>query len=290
MGLAVPVRARVVTASQRSTWSRATGARMAASPPNAASRCAAAIRQGSLMAMAPPGIRTGARCPARRNEVRSATRISPPHIDAVAAEAQPVEGDPDGRARLAVVGEAGGDVGVVVLDRRPAPRRPGRGRTWWRGTRGAGRGRPLRGCTSNTRMKCSMPSRVRLQGLVVLQVADVMGHERPAALGQAEGALQLRAAAEHRPGERPGPRSPAGGRTPASGAAGSPGPRTTRITESSVRMWMARSWVRKASAMPLQAFEGLVVAVGDGLVGEVAAGEDEGRPPGHGRAGGAAGL
>ena len=66
---------------------------------------------------------------------------------AVGAVAGPVEGHPDHRAVLAVVGQAGGDVRVVVLDALAGPRRRARARTWWTGTPGAGRGpRPAGRC------------------------------------------------------------------------------------------------------------------------------------------------
>src|SRR5207248_6168037 len=43
----------------------------------------------------------------------------------------------------------------------------------------------------------------RGEGLVVLEVADVVGDEGVVTLGQAEGALELGAGGEHGPGERP---------------------------------------------------------------------------------------
>ena len=61
----------------------------------------------------------------------------------------------------------------------------------------------------------------------------------------------------------------------ASGAAACGRPRTTRTTESSVRMWIGRSWTRKASAIAGEALARVVVAVGDRLVGDVAARQHE---------------
>ncbi len=49
-----------------------------------------------------------------------------------------------------------------------------------------------------------------------------------------------------------------------------------RATESSVRMWIGRSWTRKPSAIDVEALVGVVVAVGDRLVGDVAGREHEG--------------
>ena len=42
-----------------------------------------------------------------------------------------------------------------------------------------------------------------------------------------------------------------------------------------MRTWIGRSWIRKASAIPPQAREGVVVAVGDRLVGDVPAGQHQ---------------
>ena len=52
---------------------------------------------------------------------------------------------------------------------------------------------------------------------------------------------------------------------------------TTRTTESSVRVWIGRSWSRNTSAMPRQPLERVVVVVGDRLVGDVAARHHERR-------------
>ena len=60
----------------------------------------------------------------------------------------------------------------------------------------------------------------RSQRLVVLQVADVMGHESAPSLGQAEGVLQLGAARQHRAEQLPGQRAAVGARTPGTAAAG----------------------------------------------------------------------
>ena len=54
------------------------------------------------------------------------------------------------------------------------------------------------GSTANSRSKCAMPSRERAERLVVLEVADVVADPRAAALGDAEGVLQLGPAGEQR--------------------------------------------------------------------------------------------
>ena len=62
---------------------------------------------------------------------------------------------------------------------------------------------------------------------------------------------------------------------------GAPARETTRITESSVRMWIGRSWTRKSVGDRPEPLQCLGVAVGDRLVGDVAAGHHQ-RPTGVG--------
>ena len=50
---------------------------------------------------------------------------------------------------------------------------------------------------------------------------------------------------------------------------------TARTTESSVRVWIGRSWTRNRSAISREPLERVVVAVGDRLVGHVGAGHHE---------------
>ena len=63
---------------------------------------------------------------------------------AVGAVAGAVVDRPDRRAGLAVLGQAGREVGVMVLHPDELDARRARARTWSTGTRGAGRGRPPR--------------------------------------------------------------------------------------------------------------------------------------------------
>ena len=90
-----------------------------------ASAHTAAIRHGSRIAGDPPGIGTARRWPTRSipGEVGDEQLAAPQR--AVGAVAEPVEGDAEHRLGAAVLDQAGGDVGVMVLH---APRRAGRGR------------------------------------------------------------------------------------------------------------------------------------------------------------------
>jgi len=137
-----------------------------------------------------------------------------------------------------------------------------------------------------------MPSVNERRVLEVLEVADVMGDERPAVLADTEGALELRPACEHRAGEeRPGGASVAGAR----------GPRERR---------------NRSSRPPKETGDGVVGACMDRPVVDeevdprsvpvararqrrcrrwarprtFAAGEDERAPPAGGKGGGAAGC
>ena len=98
---------------------------------------------------------------------------------AVGAVAGAVEDRRRRRAGLAVLGEAGGEVRVVVLHADMLDARRARARSASTGSRGAGRGRRPRASTANRRSKCSIPSRKDLQRLVVAQVADVVADPRP---------------------------------------------------------------------------------------------------------------
>ena len=109
---------------------------------------------------------------------------------AVGAVPGPVERDPDDRAGLAVVGQAGGDVRVVVLDPRQV--HPVQ-------VQGVLGGQVLRVQVvgHHLGLDAEQPSvvldtlRERAQCLGVLQVPDVMGQERPVPFGEAERVLQF---------------------------------------------------------------------------------------------------
>ena len=65
-------------------------------------------------------------------------------------------------------------------------------------------------------------------------------------------------------------------------------PRNGRTTESSVRMWIARSWTQEGVGDAGQPVERVVVVVGDRLVADVAAGQARSGGRSRGAAGGAA--
>ena len=134
---------------------------------------------------------------------------------------------------------------MVVLHARRARRPRAPARTASTGSRGAGRGRRPRARPRRARSKCATPSvNERSVSAVARSPMWWPTHAR-VALGEAEGALQLGAAGEQRPrrGDRQRERSRA--RTRASGAAAAGRPPTARTTESSVRMWIGRSWTQE---------------------------------------------
>ena len=111
-----------------STASASAGGRSGGESHAAASH-AHAIRHGWRIAASPPGSRTGSRCPTRSKPARSPSSSSPPQTRAVAAEAGAVVDRPDRRAALAVLGETGGQVRVVVLHADELARPRARART-----------------------------------------------------------------------------------------------------------------------------------------------------------------
>ena len=174
------------------------------------------------------------RLPDRRRAARHRHRLQVPdpleagqvgHQDlaapdrAVGAPAEPVEGDADHRTGLAVVGQAGGDVGVVVLDAGQldgAAALSSRSRAYlvdrYSGCRSWA---TTSGRTSNSRPKCSIPLGEGPPGLVVLQVADVVGHEGVVALGPGRRCSSARRpVASTGPGEVPRQGDGAGGVAP----------------------------------------------------------------------------
>ena len=170
--------------------------------------------------------------PAERREVGDQD-LAPPQR-AIAAVAETVEGDSDHRSGLAVVGEAGGDMGVVMLDRHPLHAIQLEGVLGGEVLRVQVVGDQL-GTHLEEAHEVLDPLEVGAEGLVVLQVADVVGDEGPAPLGQAERALQLSTAAEHRPAEGMVDRHRLGDE-PARASQRGLLPPLTRITELSVRM------------------------------------------------------
>jgi len=140
--------------------------------------------------------------------------------------AEAVEGDPDHRPGLAVVDQAGGHVGVVVLHALqldPVQLQGVLGRQVL-GVQVVGDHLRL---DREQAPEVPDPLGEGAVGLVVLEVADVVGEERVGPLGQAEGVLELGPAGQHVAGERPRqgerlgrepPRAPQGQLAPAEGA------------------------------------------------------------------------
>ena len=95
---------------------------------------------------------------------------------------------------------------------------------------------------------CIVSSSARA-GLVVIEVADVLAHERLAVDHQGDGVLEVGAEREHRPGDRAArPRRRARSRGSAGASPAPSGPQ--RTTESSTRRAIGRSPTRSASASP----------------------------------------
>ena len=126
--------------------------------------------------------------------------------------------------------------------------------------------------TAKRRSKCSIPSRERAQRLVVLQVADVVADPGPAVPGQAEGALQLRTAGEDRTADIE--RQVA--RDVAAAAAQELRPPRDHAHDRVVgpRLDGPVSHQEEVGD-PREPLQGVGVPVGDRLVGDVGAGEDE---------------
>ena len=82
----------------------------------ARSRWTAATRHGSRIAASPPGSGTGSRCARRSNRVEVAAQQLAAPQRSVGAVARAVEDERERGPLLAVLGEARGGVGVVVLD------------------------------------------------------------------------------------------------------------------------------------------------------------------------------
>ena len=143
---------------------------------------------------------------------------------AVGAEPGPVERHPDDRPVLAVVGQAGGDVRVVVLHPDQSAGAVGELERVL-----GGQVLRVQVVRDHLRVDVEQPPEMldalgeRAQRLDVLQIPDVLGDERVVLLGQAERALQLRAAGEHRPREGRPHGSPAPARSRGTAAAAFPG-------------------------------------------------------------------
>src|SRR5207342_2028870 len=190
---------------------------------------------------------------------------------AVGAVAGPVEGHPDHRPLFAVVGQAGGDVRVVVLDAFG-------GQVQLERVLG-GQVLRVQVVRHDLRVDVEQPAEVldalgeRAQRLGVLQVPDVLRDKGVAPPGQAERVLQLGSAGQH------GPREPggdgeglgdvaAGAAEQHRAAAEAPGHRVVGPDVDGPVVGQER--VGDA----LQRVPGFVVAVDDRLVGDVSAGQN----------------
>jgi hypothetical protein len=112
------------------------------------------------------------------------------------------------------------------------------------------------------------------EGLVVLQIADVMGDEGVAALGQAEGVLELGPAGQDVPRERPGQPERLG-REPPRASQGQLAP-PERPHHRVVGPDVDRAVVdQEPVGDPPEPLQRLVVPVGDRLVGHVPAGQHD---------------
>ena len=185
----------------------------------------------------------------RANDRRSPSRISPPQAVAVRAVAHAVVDRADRGTGDAVLGQAGREVRVVVLHADEldavALERVGRGEQVGvqvvRDDLGAHVEEPLEV------LDALAEGRERLR---VAQVADVVADPRARPTREAERALQLGAARRARGRAQATGSAIAAGTSPRERRSTVRRPATTRATESSVRMWIGRSWRRKTSAIP----------------------------------------
>jgi hypothetical protein len=197
---------------------------------------------------------------------------------AVGAVAGPVEGHPDHRAARpvvspAVIGQAGGDVRVMVLD----PEQVHVGQV----ERVLG-GQVLRMQVMghDLRVDVEQPAEMldalgeRAQGLGVLQVPDVVGDKGVAILGQAERVLQFGPAGQHGTGEPAGHRDGFGDI-----AAGPPDehrPATEHPGDGVIRPDVNGPVVGEERVRdPAEPGQHLVIVVDDRLVGAVPAGQHD---------------
>ena len=123
-------------------------------------------------------------------------QLAAPHR-AVGAVAGAVVDRAHGRPGLAVLGQARGQVRVVVLHAHELDARRARARTSSTGTRGAGRGRRRPGSTANSRSKCATPSAKERSVSQFRRSPMWWPTQARVALRDAERALELGAAGEH---------------------------------------------------------------------------------------------
>ncbi len=196
----------------------------------------------------------------------------PPPDPTVGAVADAVEDHPDRLLFHAVFGQAGGQVGVVVLHRQPRQIATRFG-VAGRGVVGMEIvGDQLRGDAEDL-LQVVDGSGEGILDLGVLQIADVLAQISAIALGEADGVLQLGAEGQHlrlRPGEEDAPRHVAPGATQQQRLTGhDPG---DRIVAAGVdRAVVTEDGVGDAG----QTFPRFVVAVGDRFVAAVGAGHHQ---------------
>jgi hypothetical protein len=202
-------------------------------------------------------------------------QLAAPH-GPVRPVARAVEDRADGVAGLAVLGQAGGQVGVVVLHAdelqalllaRPRGREVVRVQVVGHDLRRHGQQAP------------EVLDRLaeRAERLQVLQVADVVAGPGAVAARQADRVLELRAAAKRRSRDAGGQRH-RGGDVPA-GAAQKQRAASGHPDHGVVRARLDRPVVDEEEVGDAgQSREGVLVAEGDGLVGDVAARHHERQP------------
>ena len=146
-----------------------------------------------------------------------------------------------------------------------------------RGSRGAGRGRRPRGVDREQALEVLDALAEGAQRLVVLEVADVVADPGALALGEAEGALQLGAAGQQRPRRRRPAARASRARSRASGAAAAAPAARRRRARPSRRCACGSAGRGRGSGRrsPPSRSQRVVVAVGDRLVGDVAAGHHQ---------------
>ena len=147
------------------------------------------------MAASPPGSASSRRWPQRVKPARSASRSSPPQMPPSLPRPVPSKATPRAGPGRAVLGQAGGDVGVVVLDGEPGePARLGPAGGSIVGVQVVGdrQRRPV-----EQALQLADGLLEPAEGGEVVEVAQVLRDDRLAAFGQADGDLHLGADRQH---------------------------------------------------------------------------------------------
>ena len=244
-GAARPVRASSATACQVRGSIPGSGAGAASldrdqpragHPPRLAHRAVAAGQahgpQVRRRARSRRGRRPAARRPTPSRRCRSRCRRRSPR--------------PPGRARRARPAPPPGGRGGAGRRRARRPRGPAR--RWSTGSRGAGRGRRPPASTAKSRSKWATPS-VKERSVSSLRRSPMWWPTHARAPLATQNVLLSSAPQASSPGAATGSAS-ASGTWPRERRSISGRPPTARTTESSVRVWIGRSWSRTWSAMP----------------------------------------